>query len=75
MDELLQADALRDIVAKEASDLLDAMARDVFWRGTDNIMEGLPFLPLPSIVPRLLPSPPPLVSKSVCTRITGIVRS
>jgi len=54
IDELLQADAVRDIVAQETSDLLDAMARDALWRGTDYLMEALPstsILPNPLLLP------------------------
>jgi len=49
IDELLQATAIRDVVAKETSNIIDAMARDALWKGTDSLFEAIS---MPSIIPK-----------------------
>ena len=45
LELLLASDAARGLVAKEAADAIDALARDAFWKGASNLPP--PPLPLP----------------------------
>jgi len=45
IDELLQASAVRDIIARETVNIVDAMGRDALWKGFDTLMEALPSFP------------------------------
>lgn len=45
IDELLQASAVRDIIARETVNIVDAMGRDALWKGVDTLMEALPSFP------------------------------
>jgi len=59
VDELLQADAARDLVAQETFNVLDVLMRDTIWRGVDMLQErGLPLPPAPPpVIPKFGPPP------------------
>ena len=54
-DELVKADAARDLIAEEALNIGDAMVRDALWRSIDTIAERSPRLPL-FVQPPFLPT-------------------
>jgi len=70
IDELLQEDAARDIIAQEIVTLVDAMARDLLWKGNDSLMEDVS-----SIFPKPLPSPPEPTSNTISLQDIRVSRS
>lgn len=76
IDELLQAGAIRDLIAQETGNIVDAVVRDAMWKGTDSLLEVIPtFLPKPPT--RLLESLAPRLSRDeqlVLLRLPEILR-
>jgi len=72
IDELLQADAARDLVAQETLNVGDAMVRDAVWRGVDTFAERGFFLPTsPPFPPNILNLPSPIETlEKLAPRIT-----
>jgi predicted unusual protein kinase regulating ubiquinone biosynthesis (AarF/ABC1/UbiB family) len=74
VEELLQADAARDLVAQEAVNVGDAIVRDAVWRGLDAFAERGFFLPRPpqflSNILNLGPSSPMETLEKLAPRIT-----
>ena len=70
IDELLQAEAARDLVAEETLNVGDVMVRDFVWRGVDTFAERGFFLP-PQSLPNILNLPPPMKTlEKLAPRIT-----
>lgn len=60
IDELLKATAIRDVVAKETGNIIDAMARDALWKGADSLVEVAVVMP---IIPTFFPKPPTSITR------------